>query len=227
MKNIQELYDAAASRYDDIYNSKENHKIIKAENKVLIDCLPPAAYAQNKTVLDCGAGTGLFLDLFREEIKPYNYLGLDISEKMLSQAKAKHKQYKFLHKDFMSYSDENKYDLVTSLFSITDYCGEEGFIKLFDYIKKGGFLYVTFLNSSVDYEVVSHEGGETIDPYRFTYKQIQDLLDNIDYDWSYTLGLSSIEYDNKSETLKDIYRSMNKNIHNLSKCKYYLLILQL
>lgn len=223
MKDVEKLYDAAASRYDNMYDSEQNKNIVQAENKFLQEMLPINDY---KSVLDCGAGTGLFLDCF--SVSTDGYVGFDISGKMIEEAKKKHPDYKLFKKNFMDYEDEQLYDLVISFFSITDYCGTEGFYKLLSHVKPRGFLYATFMNKDGGYDATCHkEMNSSVKTIKYSYQEIKDLLSKVDYDWSYILGFSSLKYNDNKSSVEEIYRSMNKHKHKLDDCKYYLLMLQL
>ena len=223
MKNVEKLYDEAASRYDNMYDSEQNKNIVQAENKFLQEMLPIDDY---ETVLDCGAGTGLFLDLF--SVSTDGYVGFDISGNMIDEAKKKHPDFNLFKKNFLDYQDTNKYDLVTSLFSITDYCGNDGFYKLLSFVKPRGFLYATFMNKNGGYDATCHKEMNTdVKTMKYSYEEINDILKKVDYDWSYILGFSSTKYDNDLNSVEEIYKSMSKDRHKLNDCKYYLLMLQL
>ena len=229
MNQVKELYDAAASRYDSMYNDN-NAKLIEAENMFIYENLPTTGA---KTILDCGSGTGLFVDLFKDDLWHCKYAGLDISKKMIDIAKKKHPEINFDVCDFMTYDESNKFDLVVSLFAVSDYCGVEGVQKMSRHLKKNGLMYLTFINKNGGYNALCHEQMNTdIETIKFTYKEIKDILKKMEYDWSYILGFSSLEYNdaNGSFKFKDsveaIYTDMEHKKHDLNNCKYYLLILQ-
>ena len=228
MKEVKDLYDAAASRYDNMY--QEDKTLIKAENMFLYENLPTVGV---KSILDCGAGTGLFADLFTEKLWHCKYKGVDISAKMIEVAKNKHKTLDFEVADFMKYKDKKKYDLVTSLFAIPDYCGEEGIIKMRSHLKENGLMYLTFINKNGGYNALCHEEmNSDVETIKFSYQEIKDILEKIEYDWSYILGFSSLEYNDAKgsfkfkDSVEAIYTDMEYRKHNLQNCKYYLLILQ-
>ena len=66
-----------------------------------------------------------------------------------------------------------------------------------------------------------------IDTIKYSYEEIKDLLEKVDYDWSYILGFSSLKYNNKTNSVEEIYKGMSNDRHKLDDCKYYLLMLQL
>jgi len=224
MKDVEKLYDAAASRYDIMYDSETNKNIVQAENRFLKEMLPIKEY---KTVLDCGAGTGLWLDLFSDTSKD-GYVGFDISSLMIHQAKKKHPKYTLFKDDFMKYEDEKLYDLVVSFFSITDYCGSEGFYKLTKHAKKGGLVYATFMNVNGGYDAVCHKEMESnVKTHKYSYQRIQELIEQVDYNWSYILGFSSLQYNDNSYSEEEIFIKMKTHMHKLNDCKYYLLMMEI
>lgn len=85
---IKAAYDKQASEYDTFYSQRS---IFAAENLVVQDWLE---FHVKGTVLDVGAGTGLFLDLV-EQWPEELYVGLDISQKMLEVAALKHPRHRF------------------------------------------------------------------------------------------------------------------------------------
>ena len=75
-KTTEEIYDQIAVSYESNYQDDRVGKTVEAENFYIQELMP---YQGIGTVLDCGCGTGMFLDLFN--IDPSNYTGIDISQK--------------------------------------------------------------------------------------------------------------------------------------------------
>ena len=91
----QPIYNSIANNYDTIFVDN----LSKAEDKKLVKILKPLlkqAIIANKTILDVGCGTGWLLD--HTHIPTANYIGFDISTKMVACSSKKHPNYKFYQK---------------------------------------------------------------------------------------------------------------------------------
>ena len=100
------------------------------------------------------------------------------------------------------------------------------------HLKENGLMYLTFINKNGGYNALCHEEmNSDVETIKFSYQEIRDILEKIEYDWSYILGFSSLEYNAKGsfkfkDSAEAIYTDMEYRKHNLQNCKYYLLILQ-
>lgn len=86
--SAEQAYDFLSPTYDIAYLSSKDI----AENRWLARYLDRHMYL-DLSVLDVGCGTGLLLDLC--PIQPEWYLGVDVSNKMLTVAREKHRRYSF------------------------------------------------------------------------------------------------------------------------------------
>lgn len=97
-----EAYDLIADDYDRIYQSP----IELSENEALRRMLDPLVWAGGRQrltsdpILDAGCGTGLLLEQF--PIPPDEYIGVDVSPKMLKHARAKFPAHTFIEADLSS-----------------------------------------------------------------------------------------------------------------------------
>ncbi len=133
---IADYYDGLAGNYEDNYSDI----LCKAEEKALIKLMQP--HIQNK-VLDIGCGTGLLLDY----VRPDQYVGIDISAKMLEMARKKHPSGEFYEIDmfeFLSKQKSESFDTIVSMFGPMSYS-----LKPVDFInecrrvlKPGGVMMV-------------------------------------------------------------------------------------
>ena len=87
-KNIASFYNDVAKDYDKVYSSD----VERAENEILADYLSQIIRPDDR-VLDVGTGTGLLLDLV--DIPKDNFFGIDISSKMIDQARELFPKNKF------------------------------------------------------------------------------------------------------------------------------------
>lgn len=88
-------YDNIADRYDQLYLDP----VFVEEDRIVQEWMNPYIYVP---VLDLGCGTGKFLELF--PTLPPDYLGVDISKKMIDQAIAKFPRHEFLCMDVNEFS---------------------------------------------------------------------------------------------------------------------------
>lgn len=103
------FYDSIAKSYDTRFVSA----VSRIENELAIRDLP------TRNVLDLGCGTGLYL----EYCQPKGYVGLDLSLGMLSVARAKFPDRRFLQADMASLPfPDHSFDAVVSLFGSFSYC---------------------------------------------------------------------------------------------------------
>ncbi len=105
-------FDNNGSNYDDALQSN----LALAENETLFMWLSTMV-GEDTTIFDAGCGTGLLLDYL--DIKPENYLGWDISETMVNEARKKHPNHTFEVKDIHEQTKQ-KYDIVVSLFGVVN-----------------------------------------------------------------------------------------------------------
>jgi SAM-dependent methyltransferase len=91
---VETAYNKIASEYDRDYtdniHASENAEVARLTEPLLTDDPP--------RILDAGSGTGLLLDLF-PGIPWHSYLGRDVSDRMIDEAKKKHPGHTFSHDD--------------------------------------------------------------------------------------------------------------------------------
>jgi len=125
-----------ASSYDDGiegWASKKFYNLLLREVK-----LEPGA-----SILDVGCGTGALLSKFAGECDIKGY-GIDISEKMIEQARRKCPQMTFqiARCDEIPFADQT-FDIMTSCMAYHHYDNKEGFAKeAARVLKPGGVLYI-------------------------------------------------------------------------------------
>lgn len=88
------VFDAYADEYDVFYETEMGRYVYEAETRAAMELLNPQA---GEDILDVGCGTGIYSHLLAE--KGAKVTGIDLSEKMLAQAKAKGSGPKFLYMD--------------------------------------------------------------------------------------------------------------------------------
>jgi len=100
-----------------------------------------------KKVLDCGTGTGAFINVLKQFIDFDELLAFDSEKRLIEEAAAKHaadRRIKFIQHD--PFSDDrrkipNDFDLVTAKAFLEYSCLDDSIPLLVDYLKPGGYLY--------------------------------------------------------------------------------------
>jgi len=212
MKNLEEIYDELAFKYDRDYSDKK----IQAENEFLKAMIP----YKFGSILDAGCGTGLLMDLVN--IKPSDYTGIDISTNMLAVAKKKYAKYKFKKQDFFDH--KQKHDCVISLFGIPDHCGIDVAVDhSYDLLNERGLYISTFINANGPYKKLKcfDENGYDQTFNAYSVSEINQKLQDKGFAWYYILGIANIK------ECADVQKTANQLIndrHKLRHCKYYFVM---
>jgi ubiquinone/menaquinone biosynthesis C-methylase UbiE len=133
-------YDRLAEQYD--ANYKDNLSL--AENIVVFNELKEAIKPTDK-IIDLGCGTGLFLEYVKHP--PKNYLGIDLSPKMIARAEEKFPEYTFTLGN-IEYCEELKnsyYDVALCLFGTPGYSEPTSTAKTISRITdRGSLIYLIY-----------------------------------------------------------------------------------
>lgn len=142
-------YNYIANGYDDIFYSESCE--IEREN-----VLDEIEYTKGESVLDIGCGTGLWCDY--NGVDNENYVGVDVSFKMLNEFYKKHGDVNVYNCRFEDFYIDRKFDKVVSLFGSFSFIPTEYLDKVRHYLKDGGKAYVMFYNpKSVPREFVKRD----------------------------------------------------------------------
>jgi ubiquinone/menaquinone biosynthesis C-methylase UbiE len=140
----QRIKQKVASYYDEtagVYSSLYRDELSKAENFVVQKLLSKELPNKQARVLDLGSGHGLSLSLIDWE----NYVGLDISENMVAEAKKRFPsaEFRVLDMEEIDYPDSS-FDYVISLFGSLSHSPDPQ--KTIDHIyrilKPGGRIFI-------------------------------------------------------------------------------------
>ncbi len=138
-------WDSVAHKYDGFYESQWS----RLENLDIQTRLKKFANA-GKDVLDIGCGTGLGYEILASVMPiDFNYLGLDISDRMIHVAKQK-----FPHITFSKSSMNNliypsqSFDMVMSLFSAFSYEEDSTstISEIYRVLRPGGICFISMFN---------------------------------------------------------------------------------
>ena len=140
--SIKKGFDKVAKDYD-----LDRKKLIPCFDDLYGTAIKIVPYSKTDTikVLDLGAGTGLFAGLVAEIYPDWEYTLIDISEKMLGEAKKRFSDSRvnYIVQDYINGPIDGEYDLIISALSIhhlSDLQKEELFIRLYLNLKNGGMF---------------------------------------------------------------------------------------
>jgi len=167
--------------------------------------------AGEETVLDLACGTGeLEYRLKRTKLQ---FTGVDISGKMLAEARRKNKGVKFIHGDITNVRLNRKYDLVVCFFdSVNHLSGITALKRLFKtarmHLKEGGFFL---------FDMLTPEGLERWEAIDIRKQEDFYVVINGHYDQEKIKAEVTIEGFVKSG--RNTYRRFNQKV---SECSYTL-----
>lgn len=139
-------FDQAAAKFDD-----NDPSVYNMCRKDYPDVVAEVAKEPFSDLLDAGCGTGAMLGMFKRDYPDKNYTGIDLSEKMIEAARAKHMDE--IH--FVAGDCENlpfaecSFDVVTCSMSFHHYPNpEQFFMSLKRVLRSGGRLVLRDMASN-------------------------------------------------------------------------------
>jgi len=133
MVKNQLLYKDFARYYDLIYSGKN----YKEESAKIDRLIKKYKKSKGKKLLDVACGSGKHLQYFS---KKYSCTGIDLNKEILDESKKRLKKVKFKQKDMINFKLNQKFDIITCLFSSI------GYVKTYDNLKKSLKNFYTHLN---------------------------------------------------------------------------------
>jgi len=173
--DIKEKFGAVSTQYD-----SQRQYLIPCFTDFYHSCLPFIKRVSNaKTILDLGAGTGLFSQLVYEQNPHLRFTLADISAPMLSVAKERFEglnNFNFIELDFSSAAIPGKYDIIISglaIHHLEDADKQHLYNNVFKALNEGGL----FINAD-------QVTGRTM------------LFDNLyKYEWRETVSHSGLDHE--------------------------------
>jgi SAM-dependent methyltransferase len=216
--DVEKIYDSIANDYENDYADERVGKQVEAENAFIKEMMP---YQGLGSLIDCGCGTGLLLDLINIDVE--NYVGVDISKGMMKIAKNKNNKYTFIHGDIFNH--KAKYDFCVALFAVTDVFGTSMIKKSVDLLNDKGMFVSTFINSDGPYKKLHcfEKNGIDFEPMTYKYSEICNELEKNGFDWYYILGIANIE---DSADVQTMTKELLNKRHLLADAKYYFVMAQ-
>lgn len=160
---VQALFDGYADHYDEHLARSLNYEVPQLFKEVL---QKHAHLAKPADILDLGCGTGLCATVWQDRKR---LTGVDISEKMLNVAGAKHLYDDLIRSDLLEFlqSTSRQFDLVTAGDVIVYYGELEGLFPLVAKVlrPKGYFIFNTEISKTVNYEMT--ESGRFVHSQKY------------------------------------------------------------
>lgn len=144
-----------SSKLSIVQKFNENAEKYDSQRRKLIPCfddfysIPVSiieTHSSTPTVLDIGAGTGLFSSFILNKFPEAKVTLIDISEKMINVAKERFSHFSninYIVDDYTSYEYDNKFDIIVSSLSIhhlTDTEKKNLYIQIYDLLNDGGIF---------------------------------------------------------------------------------------
>lgn len=144
--SVMNNYDGIAESYDLLMGDRSAH--IATVRHLLREHMPAA-----RSILDIGCGTGLVTARLAED---YATVGMDISPEMISVARARHPDLRFLVGDMTEFALDHSFDAAVCLFNainqVTDFEGwRSAFSCASQHLKSGG-VYIFDINTVAKHE---------------------------------------------------------------------------
>jgi len=197
------LFASCAKYYDFLVSKEDVKKELKFIYKVFNEF-------RIKTVLDLGCGTGLYLVPLKN--KGFEAEGLDLSKKMIKEARKKNKNIIIHHKDMSKFSINKKYDAIiclsSSLLILPNFKTIEKTLKrAYEHLNSEGILLLDLPNHSKEIKECNNVTSHT------TQKFSKGRLDSTFI--SYTKGKRWVEEwhgivkeGNRTSKFKDIWEEL-------------------
>jgi len=131
-KKISSYYDDLVSKYGHDPKSCDYGHANSQKVKFGVLSLP---ISEGKSILDIGCGFADYYDYLKEKYKDIEYHGVDISGKMIEEAKKLHPELNLELKNVFETPPEKEYDIVTAN-GIFYLMGENSKSLMYDFIQK-------------------------------------------------------------------------------------------
>lgn len=129
----------------------------------------------NSTVLDFGCGLGDFIKV--SNIKPENYIGLDINEKFIDECNNRYPEYKFILGDV--YTGNIDYFIASGTFTV--HTSDNYLFKILDYYlnrAKIGLVFNLFSDDSDVYKAEKNSNSNDILYRGYDIEKIKEKYEN-------------------------------------------------
>lgn len=174
---------------------------------------------ENKSILDIGCGFGDANKIIKSYTDNYTYLGIDIVESLINEAKKIYKnedKINFILDDFLNIEIEKKYDIIVSsgvfnfqLQNASNYDFINSFMKkAFDLSKEG--IAFDFLSNKVDYQYENTFHSDPTIILNMGYKLSKNLLLKNNYmPFEFAIIIFKNESFSKEDTIFTRYKNEN------------------
>ncbi len=133
IKSIGDYYDNLVNKFG--HDPRSCDYGFAESQKIKFEILSQATSYNGKSILDIGCGFADYYDFLKLKFENIRYYGVDISERMITEAKKLHPDLKLEQTNVFDNTPLNKYDVVTSN-GIFYLMGKNSKLLMFDFIKK-------------------------------------------------------------------------------------------
>lgn len=142
-----EVWENLAHKYNNLWVQK--HSLGPTRREVLKIVLPLLKKNNKLNILDIGCGTGQLIKDINNEIEVVNYLGIDVSENMIKEAKKLNKKLNFKAIAIEKFNPKEKFDIVICTHAFPYFPDKESVIqKIHDITNKNATIIIA--NSSTN-----------------------------------------------------------------------------
>ncbi len=142
-----EVWENLAHKYNNLWVQK--YSLGPTRREVLKIVLPLLKKNNNLKILDIGCGTGQLINEINKEFKKVNYLGIDVANNMIEEAKKLNKKNKFEVTPIEEFNTEEKYDIIICTHAFPYFPDKENVLKKISSLCNKG-ANVIIVNSSTN-----------------------------------------------------------------------------
>ncbi|MGQ4876199.1 MAG: class I SAM-dependent methyltransferase [Promethearchaeia archaeon] len=174
------MYEEYAELYDLIYHYKD----YKGEVKKIKKLIKKYKRSKGNKLLDVACGTGTHLKFLQEG---FQCTGLDKSEQLLKIAKAKVKNVIFIKEDMLKMDLDEKFDVITCLFSAINYVKTLSNLKkvlmnFYNHLNEGGIAILEpFFTKETYLAGTAHMSTYDGEDIKIARLNISDLKEDVAY----------------------------------------------
>jgi len=184
-QDTQTSYDAVADIYDRFYKTPD----CLAENWAVKQMLSGAVNQLPDSIIDIGAGTGMFLDLFPWAVDLT--VNIDPSQAMLDRLQRKHRQAKVLMGDHTAVNELPAAGLVVSLFQSPSHLPKEQVADcLARATRRDGSVFAMFAAPGEEQSLVLKHAGIDSPLTAWSIEEVQGLADRLEAAQSFVFSLN-------------------------------------
>jgi SAM-dependent methyltransferase len=166
-----EAYDLVADEYDNSFCSN----VSQAEDLTVYAFVQE--FLKNGLTLDLGCGTGSLLEHIK--LKEHEYIGIDLSKKMIERAVRKFPDYHFKNRDVLAFTrlmPDESVENVISLFGSISYVDPAIYEEINRVLRPGSLFFLMFYNERYRTRPTYIQRRHKVEVPFHTYSEVKHLL---------------------------------------------------